>query len=80
LTTSGGTAPSLVEPPTGCRFAPRCPHAMAVCTAEAPPAVEVAPGQRAACWLHVSVGRRPTAVATGNGQAAAPGAPPRGQL
>ena len=79
LTTSGGTAPSLVEPPAGCRFAPRCPHAMAICTAEAPPAVEVAPGQRAACWLHVSLGHRPAAGASSNGKAA-PGAPPPGQL
>lgn len=52
LTTTGGAPPSLIEPPTGCRFHPRCPHAMPVCAVQAPPAVEVAPGQSAACWLH----------------------------
>jgi peptide/nickel transport system ATP-binding protein len=52
LTTKGGTTPSLIDPPTGCRFHPRCPHALPVCSAVAPPSVEVAPGQWAACWLH----------------------------
>lgn len=31
-----GTAPSLRAPPPGCRFAPRCPHAMERCRVEAP--------------------------------------------
>jgi peptide/nickel transport system ATP-binding protein len=52
LTTTGGAPPSLIEPPAGCRFHPRCPHAMPVCSVQAPPSVEVAPGQLAACWLH----------------------------
>lgn len=53
LTTTGGAPPSLIDPPSGCRFHPRCPHAMAVCSASPPPVVEVSPGQRSACWLHV---------------------------
>ncbi len=31
-----GSAPNLVAPPPGCRFHPRCPHAMAVCAKEVP--------------------------------------------
>jgi peptide/nickel transport system ATP-binding protein len=49
-----GTPPSLVSPPSGCRFHPRCPHAMAVCREQRPPTVTVSPGHSAACWLHVS--------------------------
>jgi peptide/nickel transport system ATP-binding protein len=47
-----GAPPSLVTPPPGCRFHPRCPHAMAVCATTAPPAFDVAPGHASACWLH----------------------------
>jgi peptide/nickel transport system ATP-binding protein len=46
-----GVVPSLIEPPPGCRFAPRCPHAQARCTAAAPPLREAAPGHRVACVL-----------------------------
>jgi oligopeptide/dipeptide ABC transporter ATP-binding protein len=44
-----GTPPSLVDPPEGCRFAPRCPFATARCLAEAPPLVPVGPDHVAAC-------------------------------
>jgi peptide/nickel transport system ATP-binding protein len=44
-----GTVPDLRHPPPGCRFAPRCPFAVAAC-AEQPPLAEVAPGHLAACW------------------------------
>jgi peptide/nickel transport system ATP-binding protein len=47
-----GAPPNLIRPPDGCRFHPRCPHAMAVCAAERPPAITVAPGHEGACWLH----------------------------
>ena len=49
-----GTPPSLVSPPPGCRFHPRCPHAMAICAERAPGDFDVAPGHAAACWLHAS--------------------------
>jgi peptide/nickel transport system ATP-binding protein len=58
---SAGTAP------TGCRFAPRCPYAAAIC-AEDPPAFEVPPPggpaalageHRARCWLHDPEARHP---------------------
>ena len=49
-----GSPPSLVSPPSGCRFHPRCPFAMAVCATTAPPALPVATDQVAACWLHTT--------------------------
>ena len=39
-------------PAEGCRFAPRCPHAMDVCSHTAPPLIEVAAGHESRCWLH----------------------------
>ncbi len=54
-----GAPPSLVNPPGGCRFHPRCPFAMAVCATQTPPAFEVGSGHRSACWLH-SPDKQPT--------------------
>lgn len=45
-----GNVPSLHEMPTGCRFVTRCPLAHDRC-AEQPPAVSIADGHEAACWL-----------------------------
>ena len=47
-----GEIPSPLDPPTGCHFHPRCPHAMARCTAEAPRLREIAPGHHSACHLN----------------------------
>ncbi|MFM2151204.1 MAG: hypothetical protein RLZZ187_3510 [Pseudomonadota bacterium] len=44
-----GTVPDLRNPPSGCRFAPRCPFAVARC-AEQPPLAELVAGHHAACW------------------------------
>ena len=49
-----GATPSLVRPPGGCRFHPRCPHAMAVCAERVPPETEVSTGHTSACWLHAT--------------------------
>jgi peptide/nickel transport system ATP-binding protein len=49
LTGIAGRPPSLLRPPTGCRFRARCPLATEEC-AEEPPFVEIAPGRYAACW------------------------------
>jgi len=46
-----GEIPSPLDPPSGCHFHPRCPHAMARCREAAPPLVEIGPGRRSACWL-----------------------------
>jgi peptide/nickel transport system ATP-binding protein len=45
-----GTPPSLADPPSGCRFHPRCPLAMDVCRQAHPAMTEVAPGRRVACF------------------------------
>ena len=47
-----GDVPSSVNPPSGCAFHTRCPHAMARCRAETPPLLEVAPRHWVACHLH----------------------------
>jgi len=47
-----GEVPSALDPPMGCRFHPRCPHATARCANEAPLAKEVAPGHTVACHLY----------------------------
>jgi peptide/nickel transport system ATP-binding protein len=49
LTGIPGRPPSLVNPPTGCRFRDRCPFAFAKCT-ETPPFEEIKPGHQVACW------------------------------
>jgi peptide/nickel transport system ATP-binding protein len=54
----GGSPPSLLAPPTGCRFHPRCPHAMEVCKRRVPPPITVSTGHSAACWLHVEPSER----------------------
>jgi peptide/nickel transport system ATP-binding protein len=46
-----GQPPDLLDPPPGCRFAPRCEFAMPVCTEVVPPEVRFADGVRVACHL-----------------------------
>ena len=46
-----GTVPSLLSPPPGCRFAPRCRYVTDACRAAEPALREVAPGHRVACVL-----------------------------
>jgi oligopeptide/dipeptide ABC transporter ATP-binding protein len=45
-----GTVPSLLVPPPGCRFAPRCAIAIDRCRVERPPLAEHRPSHWAACW------------------------------
>ena len=47
----GGSVPILINPAPGCRFAPRCRYAMAVCSEREPLLREIAPGHRMACHL-----------------------------
>jgi peptide/nickel transport system ATP-binding protein len=49
-----GEPPSLIRPPAGCRFHPRCPHVMERCKTDLPPVFTIgdAAGHWAACWLY----------------------------
>jgi oligopeptide/dipeptide ABC transporter ATP-binding protein len=45
-----GDVPSPLRPPKGCRFHPRCPVAMEICSQREPEFKEINPGHWAACW------------------------------
>lgn len=47
-----GTVPEMINPPTGCRFHPRCPSAMDKCSTEAPKLKEVVKNHEIACYLY----------------------------
>lgn len=49
-----GHIPNYLEPPTGCRFAPRCPYATARCNEKQPPMFEAAPEHYVSCYLYES--------------------------
>jgi oligopeptide/dipeptide ABC transporter ATP-binding protein len=47
-----GTVPEMINPPSGCRFHPRCKYAMDICTKERPKLEEVEKGHEVACYLY----------------------------
>jgi len=47
-----GIVPDLVNPPSGCRFHPRCKHAMDICRKDFPPLVEIKSDHYVACYLY----------------------------
>lgn len=47
-----GTPPDLVNPPSGCRFHPRCPYVMDICREKEPGRFEPEKSQRVMCWLY----------------------------
>ncbi len=47
-----GTVPSLLQPPIGCAFAPRCERALDRCRSEVPPRYLLEGGRHVACFLH----------------------------
>ncbi len=47
-----GTVPSLIDPPGGCLFHPRCKRAMAICQKEEPPPVVISRGHTVFCHLY----------------------------
>src|SRR2546429_608924 len=49
--TTRGEIPSLIHPPSGCRFHPRCPHAMPVCSQRFPGRTELGGGRWTNCFL-----------------------------
>ncbi len=75
-----GAPPSLVAPPGGCRFHPRCPHAMAVCATSTPPGAELGAGHVSACWLHATglAADQARPLAAGGPSSPAPGPAPDG--
>jgi oligopeptide/dipeptide ABC transporter ATP-binding protein len=44
-----GEVPSAINPPSGCRFNPRCPYAEAICSEKSPPLAEIASNHSVAC-------------------------------
>lgn len=46
-----GTPPDLKDPPKGCPFAARCPHAMKVCEGHMPDYTDISATHKTACWL-----------------------------
>jgi oligopeptide/dipeptide ABC transporter ATP-binding protein len=73
-----GSPPDLREPPSGCRFHPRCPFAMPVCSEVVPSEITFDDGVRVACHLYTSdgVGTPVTAASRGLAEStAAPAAP-----
>jgi peptide/nickel transport system ATP-binding protein len=57
-----GEIPSLISPPTGCRFHPRCPHAMPVCKERFPKRTELGGGHWTNCFLYGDGERQATAL------------------
>jgi oligopeptide/dipeptide ABC transporter ATP-binding protein len=53
----GGEPPNLASPPTGCRFHPRCRHAIDLCRQKEPPLEPAEPGHLAACLRLFELGR-----------------------
>lgn len=51
-----GIVPDLVNPPSGCRFHPRCKHTMDICRKDFPPLVEIKSGHYVACYLYSKEG------------------------
>jgi len=46
-----GEIPSLIDPPSGCRFHPRCPHAIAACRESVPELRDLGGGRKVRCIL-----------------------------
>jgi len=47
-----GSPPSLIDPPSGCRFHPRCPSVMDICKVKEPPFYKIKEGHFAKCYLN----------------------------
>jgi len=55
LATIRGNPPSLVEPPTGCRFHPRCPYVQDICRTQVPPGLTMSPGHISFCHFSMDL-------------------------
>jgi len=47
-----GAVPSMLKPPSGCRFHPRCPYAREICSAEKPRSIELGGEHSVSCVLY----------------------------
>jgi oligopeptide/dipeptide ABC transporter ATP-binding protein len=47
-----GSPPDMFDPPPGCAYFARCPHAMRLCERNHPPRFDVGPHHYGRCWLH----------------------------
>jgi len=72
-----GIPPSLLDPPRGCPFHPRCPSRFARCDVEAPGYIEVRPRRMVACHLFDSAGAGSIAQRTAVGDPSAASGEPR---
>ena len=61
LVAIGGRPPDLAQPPSGCRFAPRCPYVKDRCRAEEPPLAQDSPGHLFRCWYPLDISVRSSA-------------------
>jgi peptide/nickel transport system ATP-binding protein len=59
-----GEIPSLIRPPSGCRFHPRCPHAMPICRERFPGRTELGQGHWTNCFLYGEGNEKAAAPAT----------------
>jgi oligopeptide/dipeptide ABC transporter ATP-binding protein len=64
LYTMDGAPPSLLDPPSGCAFHPRCPFVMDICTQHQPGFEPVEGDHIAACWLYQDHPEKKQAAAT----------------
>lgn len=53
LSAIAGRPPDLINPPTGCKFSPRCPYAQPKCFSDEPPVTDAGQGHSFACWYPV---------------------------
>nr|WP_245333051.1 oligopeptide/dipeptide ABC transporter ATP-binding protein [Halarchaeum solikamskense] len=59
-----GSVPEYTDPPSGCRFHPRCPYADDDCRSAAPPRTDFGEEAHAVCVRHVDGGPTPTIAET----------------
>jgi oligopeptide/dipeptide ABC transporter ATP-binding protein len=59
-----GSPPDLLNPPPGCRFAPRCQYVMPICTEVVPPEISFDDGVRVACHLFTTASEGATGSQT----------------
>jgi len=67
----GGSLPSLIDPPEGCRFAPRCPYAVESCrTGDQPPAYDAGEDEHTVSCVHYETTTDPAVLAESGGSSA----------